>query len=74
MVSRVVTGIALRLSIVFISGTLVVFDSVHCSLDCHFRLAFTPSLLEVHCDGAVLIVAGEKGLIQCFDLALGNIR
>ena len=64
---------SLKKCLIFL-GTLLVFDTCHCAFDCHFRLAFTPSLVRAHSDGAVVVVAGEKGFVQCFDLALNNIR
>lgn len=49
-------------------------DCVAHKLDCQTRCAFIPSAVRVHPDGALLVAASERGLVQCFDVALGPIR
>ena len=55
-------------------GNLLVYDAIHHSLDCQTKCSFYPSLIRVHPDQALIVTASEKGLLQCFDIALNPIK
>ncbi|XP_059099079.1 WD repeat-containing and planar cell polarity effector protein fritz homolog isoform X2 [Tigriopus californicus] len=55
-------------------GTLLVFDCIHHKLDCQTKCSFIPSLIEIHPDKAICMVSSDKGMLQCFDIALNPIR
>ena len=38
------------------------------------RAGFTPQSLHCHPDGAVFLAVGEKGLVQCYDIALTPVQ
>lgn len=55
-------------------GNLLVYDALHHTLDCQTKCSFIPSLIQMHPDQTLLVAASEKGLLQCFDIALNPIR
>lgn len=55
-------------------GTLLVFDCIHHKLDCQTKCSFIPSLIQIHPDKAICMVSSDKGMLQCFDIALNPIR
>jgi hypothetical protein len=58
----------------FFSGTLLLMDIVQHKLECQTKCAFVPNFLKLHPDQGLFIAANDKGLIQCFDIALSPIR
>ena len=54
-------------------GSLLLVDCVAMRLDCEATCAFIPSLISVHPDRAMLVVASERGHIQAFDIALNPV-
>ncbi len=55
-------------------GTLLLMDIVQHKLECQTKCAFTPTILRLHPDQAIFAAANEKGMVQCFDIALSPIR
>ena len=43
-------------------------------MDNQVRAGFTPQSLHCHPDGAVFLAVGEKGLVQCYDIALTPLQ
>ncbi len=56
------------------AGTLLVIDCILHTLDARTQCCFIPMVLCAHPDGALFMVASEKGVILCFDIALTPIR
>ena len=53
--------------------TCVLFQ-VENKVDNQVRAGFTPQSLHCHPDGAVFLAVGEKGLVQCYDIALTPLQ
>ena len=49
-------------------------DIVQHKLECQTKCAFVPNFLKLHPDQGLFIAADDKGLVQCFDIALSPIR
>ena len=57
-----------------IDGTIITFDQVENRIDNQVRAGFIPHQLLPHPDGAVFLAVSEKGLVQCFDIALTPVQ
>lgn len=55
-------------------GTLLLMDTNQHKLECQTKCSFIASMIKLHPDKAVIIVANEKGLMQTFDIALNPIK
>jgi len=49
-------------------------DIVQHKLECQTKCCFTPNILKLHPDQALFVALNEKGLVQCFDIALSPIK
>ena len=54
-------------------GTLLLIDISQNKLECQTKAAFIPSVLTLHPEKSVIMSANEKGLLQCWDIALNPI-
>jgi len=57
-----------------IDGTIFTFDQVENKVDNQVKAGFIPSSLVCHPDGAIFFAISEKGLVQCFDIALTPVQ
>ena len=57
-----------------IDGTIFTFDQVENKVDNQVRAGFIPYSLHCHPDGAVFLAVSEKGLVQCYDIALTPVQ
>lgn len=56
-----------------IDGNVCLFDAQR-AVTHMVRAGFIPTLLAWHCDSALVLVANERGQMQCFDISLGCVR
>lgn len=56
-----------------IDGSVCLFDAQR-AVTHVVRGGFIPTLVTWHCDSAVVVVGGERGQLQFFDLSLGCVR
>ena len=54
-------------------GTLLLIDISQNKLECQTKGAFIPNVLTLHPEKALILSANEKGLLQCWDIALNPI-
>jgi len=57
-----------------IDGTIFTFDQIENKVDNQVKAGFIASSLICHPDGAIFFAISEKGLVQCFDIALTPIQ
>jgi len=57
-----------------IDGSIFTFDQVENKVDNQVKAGFIANKLICHPDGAVFFAISEKGLVQCFDIALTPIQ
>ena len=57
-----------------IDGTIFTFDQVENKVDNQVRAGFIPHSLHCHPDGAIFFAVSEKGLVQCYDVALTPVQ
>ena len=56
-----------------VDGNLLLIDVSQNKIECQSKATFVPTLLSLHPDQALVFAANEKGLIQCWDIALTPI-
>jgi WD40 repeat protein len=55
-------------------GTIFTFDQIENKVDNQVKAGFIANSLICHPDGAIFFAISEKGLVQCFDIALTPIQ
>ena len=70
----ILNAVAMQNVKIIFAGTLLLMDIVQHKLECQTKCAFVPTFLKLHPDQGLFIVANERGLIQCIDVALSPIR
>jgi WD repeat-containing and planar cell polarity effector protein Fritz len=54
--------------------TVFFVQQVENKIDNQVKAGFIPTSLAAHPDGSVVLALGEKGLLQCFDIALSPVQ
>ena len=54
-------------------GTLLLIDISQNKFECQTKGAFIPTILTIHPEKSLILSANEKGLLQCWDIALNPI-
>ena len=54
-------------------GTLLLIDISQNKFECQTKAAFIPTMLSLHPEKSLLLSCNEKGLFQCWDIALNPI-
>ena len=57
-----------------VDGTIFTLDQAENKVDNQVKAGFIPCSLASHPDGALFLAVSEKGLVQCFDIALSPIQ
>jgi hypothetical protein len=55
-------------------GTLLLIDLSQNKLECETKSAFIPTSLKLHPDKVIVMTSNDKGLMQCWDIALNPIK
>lgn len=56
-----------------IDGSVVLFDE-HRGITHLVKAGFIPTMCSWHCDSALILVANERGQLQCFDVSLACVK
>ena len=56
-----------------VDGNLMLIDVSQNKIECQSKATFVPTLLSLHPDQVLVFAANDKGLVQCWDIALTPI-